>query len=127
MKTGIHPEYVKSKVTCQGCGDAWETMSTKPSINVEICANCHPFYTGKQKLVDTAGRVDRFQARRRAAEEIQSTKTAKAPRKGNSTEEVTLDEAALEAETISLDKTDAPDINPATEIEAPTDTNATEN
>ncbi|MCC6488049.1 MAG: 50S ribosomal protein L31 [Candidatus Hydrogenedentes bacterium] len=59
MKKGIHPNYVTSKVTC-ACGNSFETRSTKPAINVEICSACHPFYTGKQKFVDSEGRVDRF-------------------------------------------------------------------
>jgi large subunit ribosomal protein L31 len=62
MKEGIHPEYVKSTVTC-ACGHTFITRSTKPVIRLEICSNCHPFFTGKQKLVDTAGRVERFQKR----------------------------------------------------------------
>ncbi len=64
VKTGIHPEYVESHVRCT-CGNEFTTRSTKPALNVEICSNCHPFYTGRQKLVDTGGRVERF--RRRAA------------------------------------------------------------
>jgi len=64
MKTGIHPEYTLSHVRCS-CGNEFYTSSTKPEIHVEICSACHPFYTGKQKLVDTGGRVERF--RRRAA------------------------------------------------------------
>ena len=59
VKKGIHPNYVTSKVTC-ACGNSFETRSTKPAINVEICSACHPFYTGKQKFVDSEGRVDRF-------------------------------------------------------------------
>lgn len=59
MKKGIHPEYVKAKVSC-ACGNTFETRSTKPQINVEICSSCHPFFTGKQKYVDSEGRVDRF-------------------------------------------------------------------
>ena len=62
MKTGIHPEYVDSTVLC-ACGNTFQTRSTKPSIRLEICSNCHPFFTGKQKFVDTAGRVERFQKR----------------------------------------------------------------
>ncbi|MDP6419258.1 MAG: 50S ribosomal protein L31 [Candidatus Krumholzibacteria bacterium] len=62
MKKGIHPKYVESKITCL-CGNVIETRSTLPEIHVEICSSCHPFYTGKQKLVDTAGRVERFQKR----------------------------------------------------------------
>ena len=60
MKEGIHPAYGPSVVQC-ACGNMIETRSTRPRINVDICSNCHPFYTGKQKLVDTAGRIDRFQ------------------------------------------------------------------
>lgn len=59
MKEGIHPNYVKCTVKC-ACGETFETRSTKPEIRVEICSKCHPFYTGRQKLVDTGGRVDRF-------------------------------------------------------------------
>ena len=62
MKTDIHPEYVEAHVTCT-CGNEFTTRSTKPEIHIEICAACHPFYTGRQKLVDTGGRVDRFQRR----------------------------------------------------------------
>ncbi len=62
MKKGVHPEYVESKVHC-ACGNNFTTRSTIPAINVEICSNCHPFYTGKQKFVDSEGRVERFQKR----------------------------------------------------------------
>jgi large subunit ribosomal protein L31 len=60
MKADIHPKYSLATVTC-GCGNVFQTRSTKPSIQVEICSVCHPFYTGKQKFVDTAGRVEKFQ------------------------------------------------------------------
>ncbi len=59
MKQDIHPKYVECKVTC-GCGNSWTTRSTRPEINIEICSACHPFFTGQQKYVDTAGRVERF-------------------------------------------------------------------
>jgi large subunit ribosomal protein L31 len=59
MKKEIHPEYVETTVTC-GCGETFKTRSTKSKIVVEVCSKCHPFYTGKQKFVDAAGRVDRF-------------------------------------------------------------------
>ena len=62
MRAGIHPEYKMTKITCQ-CGNVIETRSTVKNMNVEICSACHPFYTGKQKLVDTAGRIDRFNKR----------------------------------------------------------------
>ena len=60
MKKDIHPEYKKARITCL-CGNVIETRSTQEEIHVEICSSCHPFFTGKQKLVDTAGRVERFQ------------------------------------------------------------------
>ncbi len=73
MKETIHPTYYpQAKVTCAGCSTVFTIGSTKEAINVELCSNCHPFYTGKQKLVDTAGRVDRFRARAAKA----ATKTA---------------------------------------------------
>jgi large subunit ribosomal protein L31 len=59
MKEGIHPKYEPTTITC-ACGNVIETRSTAKDIKVEICSNCHPFFTGKQKLVDTAGRVERF-------------------------------------------------------------------
>lgn len=62
MKEGIHPKYEKAVVSC-ACGNNFETRSTKPEIRVEVCNKCHPFYTGRQKLVDTGGRVDRFKKR----------------------------------------------------------------
>ena len=62
MKQGIHPDYQMASVHCS-CGNTFQTRSTKPELHVEICSNCHPFYTGKQKLVDTGGRVERFQRR----------------------------------------------------------------
>ena len=62
MKAGIHPEYHEITVTC-ACGETFQTRSKKGDLHVEICSACHPFFTGKQKLVDTAGRVDRFNKR----------------------------------------------------------------
>lgn len=59
MKKGIHPKYEKSTVKCS-CGNTFETRSTKGDLKVEICSVCHPFFTGKQKLLDTAGRVDKY-------------------------------------------------------------------
>ena len=59
MKEGIHPKYVQTKVTC-GCGNSFTTRSTRPELKVDICNACHPFYTGKLKFVDTAGRIEKF-------------------------------------------------------------------
>lgn len=60
MKAGIHPTYEDALVHC-ACGTSWTTRSTKKELHIEICSSCHPFFTGKQKLIDTAGRVERFQ------------------------------------------------------------------
>ena len=62
MKTGIHPKYVKATVTC-ACGHTWETMSTRETLKTDLCSNCHPFFTGEQRIVDTAGQVERFMRR----------------------------------------------------------------
>jgi large subunit ribosomal protein L31 len=62
MKNGIHPEYVDCSITC-ACGEVIHTRSVVPEIRVEICSKCHPFFTGRQKLVDSEGRVERFQRR----------------------------------------------------------------
>ena len=59
MKAKIHPEYVECKITC-GCGNSFLTRSTKREVHVEVCSSCHPFYTGKQKFLDTAGRIEKF-------------------------------------------------------------------
>lgn len=62
MRAEIHPEYQLATVRC-GCGQSWETRSTKAEIRIEVCSTCHPFYTGEQRIVDTAGRVERFRRR----------------------------------------------------------------
>ena len=82
MKTEIHPEYVEATVRCT-CGNEFKTRSTKGDMHVEICSNCHPFYTGKQKLVDTGGRVERFQRRyaKQQAEQAAAVKEREASRR----------------------------------------------
>ena len=67
MKKGIHPEYHTVTVKCVTCGNEFETRSTKKELRVDICSKCHPFFTGRQKLVDSGGRVDRFNRRFNAA------------------------------------------------------------
>jgi len=62
VKAKIHPEYVEATVHC-ACGNTWETRATKPQLRVEVCSRCHPFFTGEQRIVDTAGRVERFKRR----------------------------------------------------------------
>jgi large subunit ribosomal protein L31 len=76
VKTDIHPEYVECTVRCS-CGNTFTTRSTVPELRVELCSECHPFYTGKQKLVDTGGRVERFQRRYAKAQKAQKSSRAK--------------------------------------------------
>ncbi len=79
MKAGIHPDYKPTTITCV-CGNVIETRSTKKDIKIEICSNCHPFMTGKQKIIDTAGRVEKFKRKYEAKPAAAATpkkKTAK--------------------------------------------------
>ena len=62
MKADIHPEYIAATVRC-ACGNSFETRATKPDLHIEVCSACHPFFTGEQRIVDTAGRVERFRRR----------------------------------------------------------------
>lgn len=71
MKTGIHPKYVQATVTC-ACGNTFTVGSTRENMRVDICSKCHPFYTGTQRIVDTAGRVERFRRRFNLSEEENS-------------------------------------------------------
>ncbi len=75
MKPNIHPKYVETKVTC-ACGATHVVRSTKPTMRVDVCSHCHPFYTGKQRIVDTGGRVERFL---RKYEQSKQRKAAAAP------------------------------------------------
>ena len=68
MKKGIHPDYVDCTISC-ACGAIFETTSTKPKLRVEICSKCHPFFTGKQKFIDSAGRVEKFMRKYNIKEE----------------------------------------------------------
>jgi len=74
MKEGIHPQYVPARVTC-ACGNTFVTRSTRGDFQVDVCGKCHPFYTGTQKLIDTAGRVDRFRKRYEKKQKV-ATETA---------------------------------------------------
>ena len=79
MKAGIHPAYEEVNVIC-ACGNVFRTGSTnKGDIRVEICSNCHPFFTGRQKLVDTEGRVDRFQKKIQKSKDLRETRSKKLP------------------------------------------------
>ena len=71
MKKDIHPNYVEATITCASCGSEVHTHATVPEIRLDLCSNCHPFYTGKKRIVDTAGRVDRFNQRRAVGEKAQ--------------------------------------------------------
>ncbi len=77
MKQGIHPKYYTDGIVCTTCGTVWKIGSTRPNLRVEICANCHPFYTGEQRIVDTAGQVDRFMRRLNVAQERQTEREAR--------------------------------------------------
>jgi len=70
MKQGIHPAYGPATVTC-ACGSTFTTRATRPEIRVEICSRCHPFYTGRQKIMDTEGRVERFRQRYARVQQVQ--------------------------------------------------------
>lgn len=78
MKEGIHPHYVPARVTC-ACGNAFVTRSTRGDFQVDVCAKCHPFYTGTQKLIDTAGRVDRFHKRYQKKAAVSPAPSAEKP------------------------------------------------
>ncbi len=69
MKPDIHPQYVDSVITCGSCGTVIHTRSTKPEVHLDICSACHPFFTGEARIVDTAGRVERFRRRYAAAKQ----------------------------------------------------------
>ena len=130
MKTDIHPDYVETTVTCS-CGRSFQTRSVRESLNVELCSECHPFFTGKQRLVDTGGRVERFRKRvdakdpeaekraaeKRAAEKAQAQEQAKkakvsmpkpAKRAAKKDEEEAAAPAEPEAETPPAETAEAP-------------------
>lgn len=73
MKQGIHPKYETAQVTCLTCNTTWQTRSTRKELRVDVCSNCHPFYSGEQRLMDTAGQVDRFMKRLQTAQQKQSS------------------------------------------------------
>ena len=93
MKPGIHPEYKPTKITC-ACGRVTETYATVDELHVEICSHCHPFFTGRQKLVDTAGRVERFR-RKYSGPEAKAPK----PAEESAAEEPAAEEASEPEET----------------------------
>jgi large subunit ribosomal protein L31 len=107
MKPEIHPKYGKSEVKC-ACGAVFETRSTKPKILVEICSSCHPFYTGKKKLIDTTGRVERF-------EKLMAKKKPKKVKAKAEKAEKAVKPKKTEAAAHSTDSTNSPQASPEQE------------
>jgi large subunit ribosomal protein L31 len=98
MKAAIHPTYYsKAKITCS-CGHVIETGSTREAYTTELCSKCHPFYTGKKRTVDTAGRIEMFEARRKKAAEKKAEETTKTPKKRRTIEEKVNEELLKERE-----------------------------
>ncbi|MDW8299203.1 MAG: 50S ribosomal protein L31 [Anaerolineae bacterium] len=99
MKDNIHPKwYPQAKITCLACGTVWTVGSTRPTLQVDVCSNCHPFYTGEQRIVDTEGRVDRFMKRletRTVRTQQQAAKTVGSP-------EFALSELGLAKQQVEL-------------------------
>lgn len=100
MKTDIQPKVYNLEIVCTTCGTHWPTTSTKQNLRVDVCANCHPFYTGEQRIVDTAGQVDRFMRRLQTSQGKQAEaarrreeKNAPAPKKPSLLQEIYGDEA----------------------------------
>ncbi|MDQ6603046.1 MAG: 50S ribosomal protein L31 [Chloroflexota bacterium] len=85
MKPGIHPNYVDATVTCS-CGNTWTTRSTKSAIRTDLCSQCHPFFTGEQRIVDTAGQVERFMNKLNSAQEGGATSKKQVRREQKMTE-----------------------------------------
>jgi large subunit ribosomal protein L31 len=96
MREGIHPEYPPATVSC-ACGNNFVTRSTRGDFQVDVCSNCHPFYTGTQKLIDAAGRVDRFRKRYSAGEAAKAAQTEKAEKKAAAAKEAKAAAAAAAA------------------------------
>jgi large subunit ribosomal protein L31 len=106
VKQGIHPNYQVATVNC-ACGNSWETRSTRPVVNVDICSVCHPFYTGEQRIIDTAGQVERFMRRVEVAQ-VQPRRK-KAERRDEKLEQRRrLDDMRTNEEEVELAVTDAP-------------------
>jgi len=114
MKAGIHPKYVVATVTC-ACGNSWQTMSTQEVLKTDLCSNCHPFFTGEQRIVDTAGQVERFM--RRMGNRTQVTQPAQLAKRSSKNKANIAPppqerrprptEAEAEAETETSDETEA--------------------
>ena len=120
MKKDIHPDYKEAQVTC-GCGNSFKTRSTREKIAVEVCSNCHPFYTGKQKFVDTAGMVEKFQRKWKGDAAQKAQAIANPPPKKTMAQK--LQQMARSQQTIAATlgapKTAAPATPPAAPAAAP--------
>ena len=100
MKKDIHPNYVEATVHCS-CGNTFTTRSTKPELRIELCSQCHPFYTGKQKLVDSGGRVERFNRRfDKKAEPVKAAPKKAAVAKAQPAKAAAAEAAPTEAEAV---------------------------
>lgn len=117
MRTGIHPDYVETKVTCS-CGETFTTRSTKADLHVELCSKCHPFYTGTQKLVDSGGRVQRFADKfGNAAAVVAEKEAAEREARRKATEEATVvaREAKAAKDSVKVERAAKVEIAEATE------------
>lgn len=103
MKKGIHPEYVEATVIC-ACGNTWKTRSTRPVLKTDICSKCHPFFTGEQRIVDTAGQVERFMQRVEVSQRLQEETEARRKAKEERRRARILIELPEEAETAASGK-----------------------
>jgi large subunit ribosomal protein L31 len=116
MKTGIHPEIFETTVHCNSCDTTFTTHTTVKDIAVEICSNCHPFYTGKQRLIDTAGRVDKFKARQAKATKLAEDRAASQNQK-----DAELAKIQTELQTETTEGEDKPKAKAKTESKAKTE------
>ena len=98
MKKDIHPQYATATIRC-GCGNSWETRSTKAEMRIEVCSACHPFFTGEQRIVDTAGRVERYRRRFGLLSEQNTTAVAEAGEESETPVEEAAEEAVPEEAT----------------------------
>jgi large subunit ribosomal protein L31 len=105
MKPGIHPEYKSSRITC-ACGRVSETYATVDELHVEICSHCHPFFTGRQKLVDTAGRVERFRRKYGTGAAVEEEALAQESDGDPAAEEARTDDA--DVETVAAGEAETP-------------------
>ena len=119
MKKDIHPDYKEALVTC-GCGNSFKTRSTRDKIAVEVCSNCHPFYTGKQKFVDTAGMVERFQKKWKGEAAQKAQAVANPPPKKTAAQKLQQIQRSQQtiAATLGAPKQAAPPAAPAKAPEA---------